>query len=383
MRLTTALLTLCCLHAAARGHAQQVTYSASKEPLQKVFTAIEQQTGYVFFYDIPLVRQAKPVSIELKNAPLDQALNAVLKDQPLMWTIEKKTIIISPKPMQPAPVPLPADTTPRPAGQLLSGLVMDMNGELLSGASITIKETGKSTLTDVHGGFHIQRPAGKIKIMVSYVGYTTREVTLPESQRDLLVQLAVAVDALDEEVVQAYGKTSQRLSVSNIVKVSGRDIQEQPVMNPLLALNGRVPGLLITPTSGYLSAPVRVEIRGRNTINPALVSDPLYVIDGVPLTIIDVNGSFNQSSYANGSTGFFQAGLFSNTRGQSPLFSINPADIESVSVLKDAAATAIYGSRGANGVVLITTKKAKPGRTQFNIGIQQSVSTSPRHWDML
>jgi len=382
MRLTTALLTICCLHVAARGKAQQVTYSANNEPLQKVFTAIEKQTGYVFFYDIPLVRQARPVSIELKNVPLDQALNAVLKDQPLTWTIEKKTIIISPKPT--LPVPPAADTTVRPAGpQFLTGLVMETNGTPLSGASVTIRESGKSTLTDGRGAFRIQAPAARSKIIISYVGYTTREVTLSEGQRELLVPLTVAVDALDEEVVQAYGKTSQRLAVGNIVKVSGEEIQKQPVMNPLLALNGRVPGLLITPTSGYLSSPVKVELRGRNTINPDLISDPLYVIDGVPLTILDVNGSFNKSNYANGSTGFYQAGLFSYTGGQSPLFSINPSDIESISVLKDATATAIYGSRASNGVILITTKKGKPGKTKFDINLQQSVNTAPKHWDML
>jgi TonB-linked SusC/RagA family outer membrane protein len=194
----------------------------------------------------------------------------------------------------------------------------------------------------------------------------------------------MAVNTLDEEVVQGYGKTSQRFSVSNIVKVSGDELQLQPVMNPLLALEGKVSGLLITPTSGYLSAPVKLELRGRATIDPNQVADPLYVIDGVPMTILDIsNTSFNASSYTNGSTGFFQAGVLSNTRGQSPLFSINPTDIESVSVLKDAAATAIYGSRGAHGVVLITTKKAKPGKTALSASVQQSVSSAPRHWDLL
>jgi len=386
MRLTTSLLTICCLHAAALGNAQQVTYSASKEPLQKVFAAIEQQTGYVFFYDIPLIRQAKPVSIELKNVPLDQALNAVLKDQLLTWTIEKKTIIISPKPVAPVPVWTPrADTAISPSGQpLLSGLVMDMNGQVLSGASITIKETGKSTLTDSRGAFHMQAPAAKAKVIISYVGYTTREIALAEGQRDMFVQLTIAVDALDEEVVQAYGKTSMRLTVGNMVKISGEELQKQPVMNALLALSGRVPGMLVTPTSGYLSAPVKVEIRGRNTINSSLVSDPLYVIDGVPLSILDINVSFfTQGSYDKGSTGFFQAGVQSYAGGQSPLFSINPADIESITVLKDAAATSIYGARGANGVILINTKKAKPGKTKFDVGVQESIMTVPKQWDML
>lgn len=284
----------------------------------------------------------------------------------------------------PTAVPLGNVTGGQSAAIDISLRVLDEAGSPLPGASVKVKGTNTGAYTNAEGYAILKGLEDKqIILEVSYIGYKTQEVTLPVGQRQLFVRLAVAVNVLDEEVVQAYGKTSQRLSVGNIVKVSGDEIRKQPVMNPLLALNGRVPGVLITPTSGYLSAPVKVEVRGRNTINQSLVADPLYVIDGVPLIILDINASFNSSSYKNGSTGFFQAGLASNTAGQSPLFSINPADIESISVLKDAAATAIYGSRGANGVILITTKRTKPGKTRLNVNVQQSISTAPRHWDML
>ena len=386
MKLTSILLLGACLQVSARTYSQTVSFSGKNVPLEKVFASVEKQTGYVFFFDEAILKDARPVTIKAENYPLQLFLSCVLNEQPLRFSFQNKTIVISRREPVAGPVSPGIDTTVRSSGaQLLQGLVMDMSGTALSGASVTIKESGKSTLTNGQGAFHIPAPAGKSKVIVSFVGYTSKEIALSEGQRELFVQLAVAVNTLDEEVVQGYGKTSQRLAVANIVQVSGEDIQKQPVMNPLLALNGKVPGMLVTPISGYASAPVKVEIRGRNTLDPTLVSDPLYVIDGVPLTILDLTStSFVKSDYANGSTGFVQAGLFStNTRGQSPLFSINPADIESITVLKDAAATAIYGSRGANGVVLINTKKTQPGKTRLNIQVQQSTSSAPRQWKML
>lgn len=383
MKLTSILLLGACLQVTARVYSQTVSFSGKNVSLEKIFSVVEKQTGYVFFFDESILKDARPVSIRAENYSLQLFLNCVLNDQSLKFSLQNRTIIISRKDMPP-PVAPKTDTTVRPAAQpMLGGLVMDMNGLALAGASVTIKGSGISTITNGKGIFSMPMPAARSKIVVSFVGYTTREVELQEAQQQMMIQLAVAMNVLDEEVVEAYGKTSKRLAVGNMVKVSGDDIRKQPVMNPLLALNGRVPGVLITPTSGYLSAPVKVEIRGRNTIDNNLISDPLYVIDGTPLTILDLNTAPVKSSYADGSAGFMQAGIFSNTRGQSPLFSINPADIESITVLKDAAATAIYGSRGANGVILITTKRAKPGKTRIGFNVQQAISMAPKHWDML
>jgi len=385
MKLTSILLLGVLMQVSARVHSQTVSFSGRDVPLEKIFASVEKQTGYVFFYDETILKDARPVTIRAENYSLPLFLSCILNGQPYRFSFQNKTIVISRK--EPVPDPaLPAtDTVIHPPGrQILTGRVIDINGTPLSGASVTIRESGKSTLTDGQGMFHIPASAAKSKLIVSFIGYNTREIVLSADQHELYVQLTVAVNALDEEVVQAYGKTSQRLAVGSIFQVSGEDLQKQPVMNPLLALDGKVPGLQITPTSGYASAPVKVEIRGRNTINATLVSDPLYVIDGVPLTILDLtNTSFNKSSYANGSTGFVQAGLISNTGGQSPLFSLNSMDIESITVLKDAAATAIYGSRGANGVILITTKRPKPGQTQFNIRVEQGTVTPPRHIQLL
>ena len=387
MKLTSILMLVACMQVSARVHSQTVSFSGKNVPLEKVFASVERQTGYVFFFDETIMKDARPVTIHAEDNPLDLFLKRLLMEQPFRYTFQNKTIVIFRKD-EPVPsdaaTPAADTTTHPPAVPTISGWVMDTNGSPLAGASVTVKESNKSTLTNSRGQFSLPMTAPDMQLVVSYVGYVPKQVSAKEMVQQVFIQLAVAVNSLDEEVVQAYGKTSQRLAIGNIVKVSGADIQKQPVMNPLLALNGSVPGLVITPTSGYVSSPVRVEIRGRNTLNPALIADPLYVIDGVPLTILDLaDVSGTPSSYKYGSPGFSQAGLYSNTGGQSPLFNINPADIESLSVLKDADATAIYGSRGANGVILITTKKGKPGRTRFDVNVGQSYSSATRHWQML
>jgi TonB-linked SusC/RagA family outer membrane protein len=381
MKLQTVFFFVACMSVSAKPAAQTITLSGKDLPMKQIFSSIEKQTDFVVFFNARFLDASRPVSLNVSSMQLRDFLFLIEQNQPFFFRIEGKTISLVPKA---APPPGTATDPGPPAPVDLILRVLDEAGNPLPGASVKVKGTKTGTATDAEGYAILKGVENeKVTLEVSYIGYQTKEVKFPEGLRQFFVGLAVAVNVLDEEVVQAYGKTSQRLAVGNIVKISGEEIRKQPVMNPLLALNGRVPGVLITPTSGYLSAPVKVEVRGRNTINETLVADPLYVIDGVPLTILDINTSFNSSNYKNGSTGFFQAGLFSNTQGQSPLFSINPADIESISVLKDAAATAIYGSRGANGVIIITTNRTKPGMTRLNVNVQQAVSAAPKHWDML
>jgi TonB-linked SusC/RagA family outer membrane protein len=150
-------------------------------------------------------------------------------------------------------------------------------------------------------------------------------------------------------------------------------------MNVMQAIQGRVPNVVVTQTSGYASAPMRIEIRGRSTIDHKFTADPLYIIDGVPLTVLELT----TGNYASGSLGYIQNGFNGPAKGLSPFFSFNPNDIESIEVLKDADATAIYGSRGANGVLLITTKKGKVGKTNVEMNVYKGISKATRRWEML
>ncbi len=355
MRLLSFLLLVFTLHLQAKTYSQKVTLSLKEVALPKVFKAIRQQTGYNFFYKSEWLKGMRPVSVNVQNASVEEVLTLCFKDQPLNFELIERSVVIKPK--ETTVVPRPVFTNEIPQSDI-TGRVYNDQGEPLGGANVTIKRTGKGTLADANGNFRISNIERNDILIVSYVGYISQSVQVGD-KTNLTLMLEFANNELDKAVVQAYGKTNKRLSTGNIGVVRAEEIEKQPVINPLQALQGRVAGLEIIQTSGYASAPFKVELRGRNAIDNRFPSDPLYIIDGVPLTILDIGGS---SSVSRGSMGLIQNGFNGPAEGQSPLFNINPTDIESIEVLKDADATAIYGSRGANGVIIITTKKEKPVR---------------------
>lgn len=259
------------------------------------------------------------------------------------------------------------------------GIVYNDAGQPLAGANVILKETNRGVTTNARGEFTYPGISINETLIISYIGYASQEIKA-KIISDLKIYLNITKNELDKVVIQAYGTTSKRLMTGNIGTVTSAEISRQPVMNPIEALQGEVPGVVITNNSGYASGAIKVEIRGRSSINSSFPSDPLYIIDGVPLTIVDLTGT---SNYAQGSQGVIQSGVPSPAIGQSPFFSLNPSDIESISVLKDADATAIYGSRGANGVILITTKKGKAGKTHCDISVTSGMSEVPKYYKML
>ncbi|MFT3822999.1 MAG: SusC/RagA family TonB-linked outer membrane protein [Chitinophagaceae bacterium] len=355
---------------------QVITLSVKKASLEKVFREIRRQTGYTFVYTNELLRNTKPVDLEVQSTSLETVLNLCLKDQPLTYAIVEKVIVLKEKPVEEKKENVSGDKETNE----VQGRVTNSGGEPLANASVVIGRTGYGTQTNSNGVFKLRSVNSEDAITVTYTGYKPQSQKIGDRKRILLV-MEIADNELDEAVVQAYGTTTRRLTTSNIVKVSATEIERQPVMNPLLALQGKVAGLEVKQVNGYASGPIKVELRGRSAIGN-FPSDPLYIIDGTPLTILNVGGNAN---YQRGSTGFLQTGGGFNgpANGQSPLFNINPSDIESIEVLKDADATAIYGSRGANGVILITTKKGKVGKTIFDFKVQQGVSKFTRYWNML
>ncbi|MBN9380511.1 MAG: SusC/RagA family TonB-linked outer membrane protein [Chitinophagaceae bacterium] len=353
------------------GFAQNVSLKTTNTSVRSVFAEIKKQTGYTFFYDPDLLDKTKKITINVKDRPLGEVLELLFKDQPISYSLVGKLITLSKKSIFATPkfiIPVVR----------VSGRVRNKLDQPLEGASIMILHVNSGTLTDVKGVFTLDKVRLTDTLVVSMIGYKTDRMAVPPSG-DLSIVLKDAVDKLDEVIKTAYGRTSRRLATGDIAKVTAEEIEKQPVLNPMLALQGRVPGLVVTPYSGYASSPVKVELRGRSDLNPSSTSDPLYVIDGVPITILEMS---NKSSYVFGSQGFNQ-GVSGFTNGQSPLFSINPKDIESIEVLKDAGATAIYGSRGAKGVILITTKKGKQGPAQLNLSLRQGITKNTSYWDML
>ncbi len=390
MKLTTLLLTAAFLNVSARGVSQKITLNADNAPLETVFRAIEKQTKFTFFYQPMLLKTGMNVTLHVSDLPLKEVLDRCFSDQPFTWSIEGRIITLEARPSPPATAVLVMeDTVVRPAA--LSGTILGDGNQPLAGATVVVKSTGKGTNTNAKGQFGIKSVDQGTVLVVSFIGYNKVEHKVG-TDKYVTLRMVPATSTLDVKVVMAYGSTSQRYATGNISTVTAKEIEKQPVMNPLFALQGQVPGMVITPNNNALpSASVKVEIRGRNSLNPNLTSEPLYVIDGVPLSILQVStSSGTASSYAYGSTGFLQNNSLAGPTyggggitGQSPLFNVNPADIESISVLKDADATALYGARAANGVILITTKHGQAGPTKVEGRFDQGTSFITRYWDML
>jgi iron complex outermembrane receptor protein len=246
------------------------------------------------------------------------------------------------------------------------------NGEALPGVSILVEGTTTGTVSTVDGEYTISVPANSTLIF-SYIGYVTQRVEVG-NQSVVDVQLAADAKALDEVVVVGYGTQKRGDVTGSIASVGAEDFNRGVVVSPQQLIQGRAAGVNITPSSGRPGGASTIRIRGGTSISAG--NDPLYVVDGVPLQLSNAN----RQSNIGGSGG--QLMIF-NQEPVNPLNSINPADIESIEILKDASATAIYGSRGANGVVIITTKKGKQGTVTTSYDTYVGVSKVAKTLDVL
>jgi len=318
--------------------------------MEDVLSSIGHQTGYFFVYDRAILRGASRVTLSLDNAPVFEVLDRCFEGQPLTYVVFDKTIVVKLR------VPAPRLTAPETL--TLTGRVSNERKEAVPGASVRIKGTGRGVFASDDGGFTLARVHTTDTLVISCIGYEPREIpvkagVIPD------ISLKMLVNTLDETVIIAYGTTTRRLNTGSVSKVTQSDIGLQPVADPMAALEGRVPGLLITQSSGIPGSYFKVQIRGQNSILQG--SDPLFVVDGIPYAPNNTPlGQIVSAANPSGNAG---------SGGLSPLALLNPADIESIEILKDADATAIYGSRGAGGVVLITTRRGKPGKTGININV--------------
>lgn len=355
MKFFAFFMLVACLHANANGYAQKISVSGKNSSIKDVFRSIEKQTDYQFFYNERLLRQAGKINIELRDASVEQVLEACFRDLPLSYAIVQNTIIIKSRALNNLEAQNPPALTVR--GRITSA------GDIpVANASVMIKGTRQGTNTNANGEYVLNNVPESATLVISSIGYEPKEIAV-QGQTTINIELAIAVTGLDETVVIAYGTTSKRYNTGSISSVTSETIERQPVADPLAALQGRVPGLMITPSNGLPGSSFQVRVRGENSMKQG--SDPLYVVDGVPY----FSTPMNMFAGANGN--------------QSPLNSINPNDIERIDVLKDADATAIYGSRGANGVVLITTKKGKAGESKVDVSIYTGISKVSNKLDLM
>lgn len=334
MKIFVFLMTILCVQVSANAFSQRINISQKNVPLVRVLKEIKRQTGYFFLYDTDLVQQkSRPVTIDLKNAELSEVLTQTLKSQPFGWEIKDNTILIFPK----------SSNNESLKAIDVTGKVVDENGNPMPGASVRVKGQSASTVSDSNGNFSIRNVDENAVLVISYIGYTDREIAA-KSQMGA-VKLSPSAGTLSDVVVTGYTNYTKTQSAAASSLVSADKINTVPGLTVDQILQGRVPGMSVISTSGQPGQSASVVIRGIGSINGS--STPLFVLDGVPIE-----------------AGYFQT--------------INPEDIESATVLKDASAKALYGSRGSNGVIVLTTKKGKAGRLAVNYTSQYGFSNLSR-----
>jgi len=323
MKLTVVSLIVFSLQVSARSSAQQVTLSATNAPLQKIFKDIRKQTGYQFFYRDEWLQRTSKVDIVLKGVPLESALDSCLKGQGLGYAIVGKTIFIRQKP-ESAPTAPAATVLP----EKVTGRVTDPTGKPLSGASVKNLNTGKGMATNAEGAFSIDAGENDV-IEVSFVGYKTKQFRIKSTKEALRLILEQDVADLADAVIIGYGSVKKTDLTGSVSSVTADKItQVKGASNVALTLQGQAAGVQVNEASGQPGESVIIKIRGTNSIGAS--NAPLYVVDGMPIDNVSAQ--------------------------------LNPDDIASIQVLKDASSIAIYGSRGANGVIMVTTKKGRAGK---------------------
>ncbi|MBB6327858.1 TonB-linked SusC/RagA family outer membrane protein [Algoriphagus iocasae] len=316
----------------------------SSSEILKVLEEIEKQTDFKFVYSFEEINQVELINIP-KNGSVYDILLGIAKESSLNFKQINENIIVKNAPRQAKN--LIEISIEQSKFQLLQGLVKDEQGLVLPGVTVLIEGTTRGTVTDENGEFQIEVEPGE-KVVFSFVGFQSQTIAI-ENQTSIEVILAEDSKSLDEIVVIGYGTVNKSDLTGSVAQVKSEELNAFPTSNVMQALNGRAAGVQVIQNNGSPGAPTSIRIRGTNSIQGG--NDPLYVVDGFP--------------YSGNPT------------------QLNNNDIESIEVLKDASATAIYGSRGANGVVLITTKQGTEGKTRVDLETSFSSQKLRKKLDLL
>ncbi|WP_316789749.1 TonB-dependent receptor [Pedobacter frigoris] len=341
MKLTILLLTIAIVQVSANSFAQKITLNKTKVPLQQIIEDIRAQSGYDFLYNNKLLKNSKLVTINVKNASIEEVLAISFANQPIVYKLEDKAVWLKEKEKL-----LPEQLANLLAVIDIKGQVLDNENNPLSGVSIKVESTNNGGLTDVRGNFLLKNVKAGDVIIVSMVGYVPQRITL-SGEADLKITLLEDTQGLTEVVVVGLGTQKKASVIGAISSISTKELKQSPVANISNALAGRLPGLIAVQRSGAPGVNgndgAQLLIRGIASLNN---SSPLIVVDGVEgRTINDIDAN----------------------------------DVESVSILKDATATAIYGMRGANGVVLITSRRGSASKApSINFTSQFGAQTPTR-----
>ncbi|WP_188316153.1 SusC/RagA family TonB-linked outer membrane protein [Chitinophaga agrisoli] len=371
MKLSTIILLTAFLQVSASSYSQTVTYACRNESLMNVFKAIKQQTGYVVFYDQAVLDTLAGVTLYAKDQPLETFMNKALKDLPLSYTVKDRTIVVSKKSLVSQLLEQAAGKETQP----FYGRVEDEEGQPVERASVTLQPLNKQRVTDVTGSFSFDSiPEGNYTLTITHVNYVKQTKKLKmkgETEYTVFRMYSRRRELAGVDVSAAstgYQKIDPTANTGSYKLITAKEIEANPSINLMERLEGKVPGVRFDVAKN------KIQIRGDNNFG-AGSSTPLIVIDGFPAI------EQNLANYP-GST-FSEGAINPNSNTGIPITNstilsvFNPADIQSITFLKDAAAASIWGSRAANGVIVIETKKGLRGRTTVNANSTLSVSAMP------
>ncbi|MEP1413497.1 MAG: TonB-dependent receptor [Maribacter dokdonensis] len=336
----------------------------NKVPMETLFQKIQEKSEYIFFYNDEVLLDKGIVSINIKGATLTTILDSVLRNKGMDYRIDDRQVIIYEKVEKQNPETLKIKTQ----DFTVNGIVQDQNGQPLPGANILEKGTSNGTQTDFDGNFELTLNNGDAVLSITYIGFSPREIPV-DGQNNFTIVLEESAAALDEIVVVGYGTQKKSDLTGSVSSLKSEDLNPGANASVDQMMLGRAAGVQISQSSSAPGGGLSIRIRGASSLNAS--NEPLYVIDGFPID--------NSANLTSGGA----AEVSENQSPNNPLNSLNPADIESIEILKDASATAIYGSRGANGVVMITTKKGKSGKMTVTYDVYSGVQTVAKTIDVL
>jgi len=342
----------------------QVTLSLNfkNANIRDVLATIEKKTDYIFIYKDDVLYGTKEISGDFQDAKFDEVLKSICAQSNVDYEVRDRQIILKEK------VTVMVSDLQQPQKKEISGIVKDSKGEPIPGATVLVKGTTIGITTDMDGKFQLSVPVDAKVLIVSFIGMKAQEMTL-SGKTSFLIALEEEAYAIDEVVAVGYGVQRKSDLTGATNRLSEKDMVKTLASSPVEMIQGRIAGVNITQNSGEPGAGMTVRIRGASSIRSG--QEPLYVVDGIPLD--------NSNLTPTGGT----AAGYGSGGNKNPLGFINPEDIESIDILKDASSTAIYGARGANGVVLVTTKKGKKGESKITVDSYMGVSTIREKMNML
>lgn len=318
-------------------YGQKITLEVHQTEIKNILSLFEKQADVRFLYNYNLnTSLSKKIDFSAHDMSFESALNKLFLNTEFAYRIlEDKLVVI-----------LTREQETVYKADVITGIVVGENKQPLAGVTVKVKGTNNGVYTDAKGAFRINAPGDAI-LEISYVGYDTKEVAI-NNQSNIVIELTVSTKQLEQVVIVGYGSQRKKDLTGSVAVVSAADIANRPIVNAGEALQGKASGVQVVSNSGKPGAGLTIRVRGSSSISAG--NDPLYVVDGIPMTDI--------SSYT-------------------------PNDIESISILKDAASSSIYGTRAANGVVVITTKKGVAGKSRIDFNVYYGTSSTTKKLPVL